>query len=108
MYGKEAFCKNDRDLSGFPIVGGGHGGVPPPILQFFLKTPSIKTDAPPWSTPTPLKNKAPHLKNNPSPPLKSETPFQEMIPRKKTQKNQKLINTCVSIIKQHWRKMVEM
>ena len=30
-----------------------------------------------------------------------------MIPRKKTPKNLKLINTCVSLIKQHWQKMIE-
>ena len=55
--------------AGFPIgVGEGHG--PPPIQQFFLKTP-IKIDAPPWGTPLRLKNEAPHLKNPPSPPIET-------------------------------------
>ena len=42
--------------------------------------------------------------------LTSEAPFHEMICRKKKQKKQILetvINTCVPIIKQHWKKMVE-
>ena len=30
-----------------------------------------------------------------------------MIPRKKTKKLETAINTCVSIIKQHWKKMAE-
>ena len=77
--------------------GGEEGGgpVPSPILHFFSNTPSIKTDAPP----SPPKNEAlPHLKT-PHPHLKGETPFQEMIPRKKTNKMKTVINTCVSIYK---------
>ena len=51
--------------------------------DFFLNPPPAKTDAPPWGTP-PLKNDASfHLKNNLH-PLKHETPFHEMIPRKST------------------------
>ena len=38
-------------------------------------------DAPQWGVPPPLKNEVPQLKNNPL-PLKSEAPFQEMIPKK--------------------------
>ena len=41
----------------------------------------------------------PHLRNK-SPPLKSEVPFQEMIPRKNPKKLETVINPCVSIIKQ--------
>ena len=60
--------------AGFRIVrGGGH--------PTFFETLPIKTDAP-HGAPSPLKNEALHLKNNPHPPLKSEAPFQEMIPRK--------------------------
>ena len=63
--------------AGFRIVrGGGH--------PTFFETLPIKTDAP-HGAPSPLKNEALHLKNNPPPPhppLKSEAPFQEMIPRK--------------------------
>ena len=33
--------------------------------------------------------------------------FQEMIPRKTPEKSETLINTCVSIIKQPWKKMAE-
>ena len=39
--------------------------------------------------------------------MKSQTPFQETIPRKKPEKLETVINTCVSIIKQHWKKMTE-
>ena len=44
---------------------------------------------------------------NPLPPLKSEAPFQEMIPRKNHEKLETVINICISIIKQHWKKMAE-
>ena len=42
-----------------------------------------------------------------APPLKSKTPFQEMIPRKKQKKSGTVINTCISLIKQLWKKMAE-
>ena len=62
---------------------------------------------PPMGHP-PLKNEAPpNWKTTPPPPLKSEAPFQEMTPRKKTEKSKTVINICVSIIKQHWKKMAE-
>ena len=34
-----------------------------------------------------------------------ETPFQEMIPRKNPEKSETVINTCVSPIEQHRKKM---
>ena len=43
-----------------------------------------------------------------NPQLKNEAPFQEVIPRtKKSEKSETAINTCVSLIKQHWKKLVE-
>ena len=39
---------------------------------------------PPMGCTPHLKMKLPHLKNTPPPPLKSEAPFHEMIPRKST------------------------
>ena len=30
-----------------------------------------------------------------------------MIPRKKPKRSETIINTCVSLIKKHWRKMLE-
>ena len=63
-------------------------GCPPPL--------TLKNEPPPPPT-TPIWET--------NPPLKSEAPFQEMIPRKKPQ--QTVINTCVSIMKQHWKKMAE-
>ena len=58
---------------------GGHGGHP------HISKPPTKTDAS-HGAPPHLKNEAPNLKNNPS-PLKHETPFCEMIPRKSTINN---------------------
>ena len=67
--------------SGFPIVEGGHEGGAPPYLMIFLETPPPPKLMPPWGAPhpLPLKNKAQ--------PLKHETPFDEMIPRKSTINN---------------------
>ena len=66
-------------LSGFPIVGvgGGHGGCS--ILWSFLTSIPIKADISHGAPP--LKNEALQLKTKPS--------------------------TCVSLIKQHWKKMAE-
>ena len=58
-------------------MGGIFQPPPPPPPP----PPLIKPDAPQWGAP-PLKNEAPHLKPPPSPPLKREATFHEMIPRK--------------------------
>ena len=82
--------------------GGGGGGAPFPSCNSF------------WNHPPPHQNRCPPLKNETIPvckkttvPLKSKVSFQKMIPKKPPQKSETLINTCVSIIKQHWKKMVE-
>ena len=62
---------------------------------------------PPHEAPLPLKNEDPPSEKQTLPPLKSEAPFLEMIPRKNPKKLETVINTCVSIIKQHWKKMAE-
>ena len=75
---------------------------PFPLLQNGF----LPRGAPPPRPPSPnLKMKPPQLKNNP--PLKSEASFQEIIPRKNPETSETVINTCVSIIKQDWKKMVE-
>ena len=51
----------------------------------FFRNPPHQNWYPPWGIP-PLKNEAPHLKNN-LPPLKHEAPYHEMIPRKCTINN---------------------
>ena len=56
---------------------------------------------------THVKMKLPQLETNPPPPVKSTAPILEMIPRKKTQKSEAFINTCVSLIKQQWKKMIK-
>ena len=72
--------------------------------MIFFKLLPIKTDATHETFPY-LKMKPTHLKTNP--PLKSEAPFKEMIPRKNPEKSETVINTWVSGIKQHWKKMAE-
>ena len=37
--------------------------------------------------------------------MKSKAPLQEMIPKKNPEKSETAINPCVSLIKQHWKKM---
>ena len=67
--------------------------------MIFFETPPIKADAPHGASPS-FKDEAPSLE--------SKAPFQEMIPgEKKTRKNPKLINTCVSLIKRYGKKMAE-
>ena len=54
-----------------------------------------------------FKNEAPTpSKNNPLLPLKREASLLQMIP-KKTSKLEIVINTCITLIKQHWKKMAE-
>ena len=84
------------------------GGTPPHRMVFFLTAPPPHQNQcpPPCGTPH-LKKKPPcHLKNKP-PPLKSEASFQEMIPREILEKSEIVINTCVSVIKQHGKMMAE-
>ena len=66
----------------------------PSIPWFFLPPPMAPPPSPP-PIPPPLKNEAPHLK--------SRAPFQ----KKKQNKSETVINTCASLIKQHWKKMAE-
>ena len=47
---------------------------------------------PPWGTP--------HLKMKPLPPL-------QMIPTKKYPKNWTVINTCILLLKEHWKKLAK-
>ena len=73
--------KFDSNKQGFPQQWG-HGDTSPPILRFFFKNPPSKVMLPMGHLP--LKIGASHLKNNPPSPLKRETLFHEMIPRKST------------------------
>ena len=77
---------------------GGAWGVSPQSYDFFRKPLPSKSIPP--SCPPPLKNEDPSTEKLP-PPLKSEAHFQEMIPKKTPEKLETVINTCVSIIKQH-------
>ena len=43
-------------------------------------------------------------KTLPPPPLKNEVPFQEILTRKRIQILH-FINICVSLVKQHWKKL---
>ena len=72
-------------------------GAPHPMI-FFEKPPSFKiVGAAP----------SPHLTCPPPLQLKSEAPFQEMIPTEKLEKSETVISTSVSIKNQHWKKMEE-
>ena len=75
---------------------GKHGGVSP-ISYDFSKNPFPHQNLSPMGCSL-LKT---------TPPFKSETPFQEIIPRKKPWKMRNCHYTCTSIIKQHWKKMAE-
>ena len=71
-------------------------------MMFFKNLPSHQSQCLQWGT-TPLKIESTlNWKPNPS-PLKSKTTFQEIIPRKKTQKSETVINTWVSL----WKKMAK-
>ena len=75
-------CEQDisKEESGFPIVGqGGMGGDP--NFMIFLNPPPPPKLMPSHGVPPYLKIKPLIWKMN-SPPLKHETPFHEMIPKK--------------------------
>ena len=79
----------------------------PPIRWFFLKPPPprpIKINVP-HGTP-PLKNEAPHLRKKPS-YRKVKPHSRKWVLKKIPEKPETVINTWVSIIKQHWKNMVE-
>ena len=79
-------------IKSIPLCGA--WGYPPLI---FFEKPRTKVHQSQCSPPPP-----------PSPPsLKRKAPFQENIPTKKPKKLETVINTCVSLIKQRWRKIVE-
>ena len=80
-------------------IVGEHGDAPPIPWFFFETSPTNKIDAP--------NGTLSRLKNGTPPTLKSKAPFQEMILRRKQKKLETVIDTCVSLIKQHWKKMAE-
>ena len=76
-------------LPGFPIVGGAPSPLPCPMIILNPPPPFLSKLMPPMWYPDPVLQ----LGNNslsPNFPLKSEAPFQERIPRKKTSKIRKL------------------
>ena len=77
-------------LQAFPS-GGGHGGTPP-IPWLFWSLPHYNRCSPWGTTPSPFKNELPS----------SRKWFLE-----KNKKLKTVINTCVSLVKQHWKKMAE-
>ena len=75
-------------FSGFPIVERRHGGwEAPPLLRNFFEPPYQKTDARHGAPATPDLKMKPPTSEKQLPPLKHETPFPEMIPRKSTINN---------------------
>ena len=58
-----------------------------------------------WSaSPTWKRNWSYWKKHPPAPPLKNEVPFQEILTRKRIQILH-FINVCLSLVKQHWKKL---
>ena len=83
---------------------GGDMGERPPPSHIFWNPLLIKTDAPHGVSPR-LKMKLPNWKTT-APHWKMKFPFRKRFLEKKIQKkSETIINTCVSLIKQHWKKM---
>ena len=88
-YIKYKSYRNMLSISGFPIVGGAweRGGCPgcppPPSQKFFLNPPPFHQNQCPLPGTPPPPPPPPRLRMKP-PPLKHETSFHEMIPRKST------------------------
>ena len=78
--------------------------LPYPV-NFFEKSP-IKTNVL-HGAHLPHLNEASQMKNTLLLELKGEASFHEMIPRKNPKKLETDIVSCVSLIKQHWKKVVE-
>ena len=85
----------------------GYPPSPHPII-FFWRPPPSKPMPFPWSTPS-LKNEASSQLKNTSPHWKVKPPSRKLFLEQNPEnwKIGKLINTCVSLIKQHWKKMTE-
>ena len=76
------------------------------MLQFFFEnSPYIKTDAP-HGAPRPLKNEVPPIWKQIA-HWKVKPPSRKWFLEKNLEKSKSVINNCVSIIKQHWKKMAE-
>ena len=84
--------------TGFPIVMG-EEDTPPPVLWFFSNPSSMGHP--------PLKNEAlPNWKTTPS-HWKVKPASRKWLPERNLEKLKRVIDTCVSIIKEHWKKMAE-
>ena len=85
----------------------GYPPSPHPFIFFWRPLPS-KPMPFPWSTPS-LKNEASSQLKNTSPHWKVKSPSRKLFLEQNPEnwKIGKLINTCVSLIKQHWKKMTE-
>ena len=94
---------------GFPLMGWESGmGHPPPSQShnYFKKQKPIKNDALPHEALPLLKNKI-SLTDKQTPSIVKWGPHSRKWFLKKPWKIRNCHNTCVSIIKQHWKKMAE-
>ena len=89
-------------------VGEWHGAPPPPSPShdYFKKQKPIKNDALPHEALPLLKNKI-SLTDKQTPSIVKWGPHSRKWFLKKPWKIRNCHNTCVSIIKQHWKKMAE-
>ena len=102
-----ATLKMQHFFQGFRVSPS--GGLAPPSYDFFSKSPH-QNQCPSWGTPPPPahKNEAPNWKTPPPPPhWKVKPPSKKWFLEKNQKKSETVINICVSIIKQHWKKMAE-
>ena len=93
---------NGLQASGFPILRGAWGAFPHPTI--FLKT-SHQNQCPQCGA-THLKMKPPIWKTTP-PHWTAKPSSKKWFLGKNFKKSETVINTCASIIKQHWKKTQE-
>ena len=85
---------------------GGMGAPPSPHSTIVFETHPIKTDAPPPQRGIPhLKIKLRNWKTTLH--CKAKPPSRKWFLEKNPEKSEAVINTCVSVIKQHWKKMAQ-
>ena len=94
------FLEIMQNFIGFLIVGG-HGGTPHWFYNFFSTPIPHQNQCTQWSKPPSKSEASPSEKQTPH--WKVKSPLGKW-PLEKTMKNWKLINTYVSIIKQHQKK----
>ena len=97
---EKPYCREKiRDTTDYRVSHSDGGGGHPPVLWFFSNPSSMGHP--------PLKNEAlPNWKTTPS-HWKVKPASRKWLPERNLEKLKRVIDTCVSIIKEHWKKMAE-